>query len=94
MAEPPVPLAWLLAYVALLSLAALAACVWDKSRAVRGARRVPEATLLGLAIVGGSPGLAVGMLAVRHKTRKATFLLPFAAIVALQAAVLWWLFLR
>lgn len=82
------PLAWLLIYVALLSLAAFAACLWDKSRAARGARRVPEATLLGLALLGGSPGLALGMLAARHKTRKPGFLLRFAGVVALQLVLL------
>jgi uncharacterized membrane protein YsdA (DUF1294 family) len=29
------------------------------------------------------------MLAIRHKTRKGRFLLPFAIIVALQLALAW-----
>ncbi|MCA1813362.1 MAG: DUF1294 domain-containing protein [Halobacteriales archaeon] len=77
------------AWVGLLSLAALAACVLDKGRAVRGLTRVPERTLLLLALAGGSPGLLLGMLAVRHKTRKAAFLLPLAGVLAVQAALLW-----
>lgn len=84
---PPLLLAW----IGLASLAALALAVWDKARARRGGRRVPEATLLGLALVGGSPGLLLGMLLARHKTRKLSFLAPFALIVALQVVLLAWL---
>lgn len=79
------------AWVAALSLLALAACALDKARAVRGGPRVPERTLLGLALAGGSPGLLLGMAVLRHKTRKLAFLLRLAGIVALQAAALWWL---
>jgi uncharacterized membrane protein YsdA (DUF1294 family) len=76
---------WVLAWSAL----AFAAAVWDKARAARAMDRVRERTLLGLAAVGGSPGLLLAMLLVRHKTRKARFLLPLAAIVALQVALIW-----
>ena len=78
-----------LAWLALLSALALAACVLDKSRAVRGQPRIRERTLLLLALLGGSPGLLLGMMMVRHKTRKARFLLPLAGILALQGALLW-----
>lgn len=84
----------LLAGIALLSLIAFAACVWDKRQAVAGRPRVPEATLLGLALAGGSPGLLLGMVVARHKTRKPAFLAPFAGIVALQLVVAWWFLLR
>ena len=78
-----------LAWVALLSLAAFVAAGWDKAAARRGRKRVRESTLLGLALAGGSPGLALGMLAFRHKTRKAGFLLAFGGIVALHLALAW-----
>lgn len=78
----------------LLSLIAFAACVWDKRQAIAGRPRVPEATLLGLALVGGSPGLLLGMVLVRHKTRKPAFLAPFVGIMALQLAAAWWFVLR
>lgn len=84
----------LLAWVAALSLAALALCVADKARARRGARRVRERTLLGLALVGGSPGLLLGMVVARHKTRKAGFLAPLALILLAQAAAVWLLVRR
>lgn len=78
-----------LALVALASLLAFALCLADKARAREGRRRVRERTLLALALVGGSPGLVVGMLVARHKTRKAAFLAPLALILLAQAALLW-----
>lgn len=45
----------------------------DKSRAIAGSRRIPEADLLGLALVGGSPGAFLARHFFRHKTRKQPF---------------------
>lgn len=82
-----------LAWVVALSLFAFGLAVLDKSRARRGAPRIPERALLGSALVGGSPGLLLGMLLARHKTRKPSFLLGFALVVALQVGIVW-LYLR
>lgn len=41
----------------------------DKSRARRGAWRIPEKVLLGFSFFGGAAGGILGMLAFRHKTR-------------------------
>lgn len=60
----------------------------DKSRAARGARRVPERVLLGLALAGGSLGAVFAMTTFRHKTRKLAFLIPFALIAIVQVAAL------
>lgn len=79
------------AWVGVASLVAFVLCVFDKSRARRGAARIRERTLLGWAFVGGSPGLLLGMVIARHKTRKAAFLLPLGVILLAQAALAWWL---
>ena len=45
----------------------------DKGRAKSGKWRIPERTLLLLALVGGSLGALAGMIMFRHKTRKPKF---------------------
>lgn len=45
----------------------------DKRRAQRGKRRIPEATLFLVAVLGGSPGVMLGMKAFRHKTLHTSF---------------------
>ena len=67
---PPVLAAlWLLA----VNLAAFAAFGVDKRSARAGGRRVAEATLLRLALLGGTPGAYAGRRVFRHKTRKQPF---------------------
>ena len=81
--------AWLLPVVA----GFVAINVWtvlrfwqDKQRARAGDRRIPEADLLGLALLGGSPGALLARHLFRHKTNKQPFSLQLHLIVALQVA--------
>ena len=78
-------LGWLGAWLGGICAVTWLVFAWDKRQASLGNRRVPEAVLLGLSLIGGSPAALVAMLALRHKTRKPRFLIPFAAVVALQA---------
>ncbi len=57
----------------------------DKKRAIAGERRIPEADLLGLALIGGSPGALLARRWFRHKTRKEPFSTRLMLIAALQA---------
>ena len=45
----------------------------DKIKAKSGKWRIPERTLLLLALIGGSLGALAGMILFRHKTRKPKF---------------------
>ena len=67
---------------------------WDKLMAKARRRRVPEAALLGCALLGGSAGAALGMALFHHKIRKPPF--PWFVPLCLlgHAAVLAWAALR
>ncbi len=56
----------------------------DKARAVAGDRRIPEADLLGLALIGGSPGAFAARHFFQHKTRKEPFSTRLMLIAAAQ----------
>ncbi|WP_130836982.1 DUF1294 domain-containing protein [Lachnoclostridium sp. Marseille-P6806] len=60
----------------------------DKHRAVNHEWRIPEASLLLLALIGGSIGSLVGMYGFRHKTKKPLFRFGIPAILVLQLAFL------
>ena len=61
----------------------------DKLKAKRGAWRIPEATLLLVAFLGGSLGAFLGMELFRHKTKHAKFkvLVPLFLVLHIALAV-------
>lgn len=73
------------ALLLLLNLATML-CFWlDKQSAREGRWRIPEARLLGLALIGGSPGAFAARRLFRHKTRKQPFSTRLWLIAACQA---------
>ncbi len=58
----------------------------DKWKARRGHWRVPEATLMGLAALGGSVGAWLAMQLFRHKTQKKKFRYGVPVLFVLQVA--------
>lgn len=58
----------------------------DKWKAETGHWRISEATLLWLALLGGSPGAYLGRKVFRHKTRKQPFVSNLPTIAFLQVA--------
>jgi uncharacterized membrane protein YsdA (DUF1294 family) len=75
--------------IAILLLTALNAWTvlqfWeDKRRAIAGERRIPEANLLGLALLGGTPGALLARQWFRHKTRKEPFSTELMLIAVVQ----------
>ena len=77
----------LLTALALLNAAAFAAMGADKSFAVRGKRRIPERTLLLLALCGGSLGALLGMFLFRHKTQHQRFRIGLPVLFLLQVGL-------
>jgi uncharacterized membrane protein YsdA (DUF1294 family) len=65
--------------------------VFDKMKAIHGGYRVPEKTLFLLAFLGGSAGLWLGMVTVRHKTRKPVFFIGVPLIALAQTGLYIWL---
>lgn len=57
---------------------------WDKLCARAKWRRIPETTLLTLALIGGSVGARIGQKLFRHKTSKQPFARKLSAIVILH----------
>ena len=76
-------LTWLVAW----SVIAFVVYGWDKSRAGRGAWRVPEMVLHALALVGGVAGAALGMLIFRHKTQHVEFRLVLIVAALIHGAL-------
>ncbi len=60
----------------------------DKHFAARGRRRIPERTLLCLALPLAAPGAWLGMSVFRHKTRKRSFRWKMVGVTVLQLALL------
>ena len=81
----------LLAYLIIINAAAFILMLADKIKAKRGAWRIPEATLMGIAALGGSVGALAGMYTFRHQTKHIKFTLGIPLILAAQAAVVIWL---
>ena len=59
----------------------------DKHRARKKLWRIPERTLLGAAIIGGSLGSLVGMYLFRHKTKHPKFSVGIPVILLLQLSL-------
>lgn len=74
-------------YLASINIIAFLMYGVDKWNAKHELRRIPEKTLLGLAVVGGSVGAYVGMQLFRHKTRKPKFYIGIPAIFVIQVAI-------
>jgi len=81
----------LLYYLAAVNLLTFLAYGLDKRKAVRNgqrskhpSRRIPEATLLLLAALGGSPAALLAMYLFRHKTLHKKFRYGVPAILAAQ----------
>ncbi len=66
----------------------------DKQKARRKLWRIPEATLIGVALVGGSIGSLLGMYIFRHKTRHPKFTVGIPVILVGQIILAVFLYLR
>ena len=78
---------YFLLYLLLINAAAFLLMLADKIRARKKRWRIPERTLIGSALLGGSIGALLGMYTFRHKTRHLKFTLGVPAILIAQIAL-------
>ena len=74
-------------YLSVINFTTWAAYGLDKGRAKSGKWRIPERTLLLLALIGGSLGALAGMIMFRHKTRKAKFFISVPLIFVVHCVI-------
>ncbi len=75
-----------------LNIITLAVYGIDKWKAKHNKWRIPEATLLLLAAIGGSIGAWAGMYLFRHKTQHLKFKFGVPFIIILQLALIIYLY--
>lgn len=71
-------------YLILINLIGFFIMYYDKKRAIKKQWRISEATLITIAIIGGSIGEYLGMQNFRHKTKHLKFKIGISIIIMLQ----------
>ena len=74
----------MLVYLFLINALGFALMLTDKRKAQKNRWRIPEATLITVAVLGGSLGSITGMRLFRHKTRHSKFTLGLPIIFTMQ----------
>lgn len=75
----------------LINAAGLLVMLADKKKARKNLWRIPEATLLTIAALGGSIGILAGMYLFHHKTRKPKFFIGVPLILIAQLIAVFFL---
>ena len=78
----------LLIYHIVINAFGLLIMLIDKHNAIHSLRRIPERSLMLVALIGGSFGSLCGMYLFRHKTRHLKFSLGLPVIAAVHAVAL------
>lgn len=84
---------FLLFYLLTVNAAGFVSMLADKCKAKKNLWRIPEATLMTIALIGGSIGSLAGMYTFRHKTKHLKFTLGIPLILIGQILLILW-FLR
>lgn len=74
-------------YLIVINIVTWIAFGLDKWKAKSGKWRIPERTLLLLALAGGSLGALAGMIMFRHKTRKAKFFISVPVMFVVHCVI-------
>ena len=82
---------FVLLYLLTINAAGFLSMLVDKHKARKNLWRIPERTLLLIALLGGSIGSLLGMYTVRHKTKHLKFTLGIPLILLAQIGLVIWL---
>lgn len=78
---------YFLLYLLLINAVGFVLMLIDKWKAKHNRWRIPEATLMTVAALGGSIGSLLGMYTVRHKTKHIKFTVGIPLILVAQIAL-------
>ena len=83
-------------YLIIINAAGFLFMLIDKKKAQKDLWRIPERTLMAVAVIGGSFGTMLGMKLLRHKTKKDNFRIGIPLILCVQIilAVLIYIFIQ
>lgn len=84
----------LITYLLIINAVSFLFMLIDKRKAVKKAWRIPEATLLGIAAIGGSLGAVLAMRLFRHKTLHPKFAIGLPVLLAIHIIVLLLLYIK
>lgn len=79
-------------YLIIMNVIAFFVMGYDKSKARKGGRRIPERRLFGLSAAGGALGAWIGMRVWRHKTKHPSFQFGVPALLLLNLAAVYALY--
>ena len=79
-------------HLVFINFATFAAYGADKKAAQKGTRRTPEAELHLLEFLGGTPAAYLAQKIFHHKTKKKSFQMLFLFVLALQVAIVYYMF--
>ena len=84
----------ILIYLLSINLIGILIMLIDKKKAIKGSWRIPEKSLLIVAMMGGAIGTMIGMYWFRHKTKKLRFTIGFPVILITEIVLITYLLLK
>lgn len=80
--------AYMLLFLAVVSVVAIFVTVYDKAAAKTGRRRIPEKTLMLIGFFGGATAMYSVMQLIRHKTKHKKFMLGLPLFIVLHLIII------
>lgn len=77
-------------YLIAVSAVSVLITIYDKLASKAGLFRIPEKTLLTVALLGGATAMYITMRIIRHKTRKRKFMLTLPVLSVLHIIAIYY----